>query len=73
MKSLRNSLQVRIALPLPVPLLECGAALIGTETELVLKSRKVYPQRLLDEEFVFEFPDLKNALEDLCQVEAKIN
>jgi uncharacterized protein len=71
MKSLRHSLHVRIALPLPVPLLECGAALIRTETELVLKSRKVYPQRLLDEEFVFEFPDLKTALEDLCQVEAK--
>lgn len=71
MKSLRHSLHVRIALPLPVPLLACGAALIRTETELVLKSRKVYPQRLLDEEFVFEFPDLKTALEDLCQVEAK--
>lgn len=73
MKSLRNSLHVRFALPLPVPLLRCGAALIRTETELVLKSRKVYPQRLLDEEFVFEFPDLKTALEDLCQVEAKRN
>jgi uncharacterized protein (TIGR01777 family) len=71
MKSLRHSLHVRIALSLPTPLLECGAALIRTETELVLKSRKVYPQRLLDEEFVFEFPDLKTALEDLCQVEAK--
>ena len=71
MKSLRQSLRVHVALPLPVPLLACGAALIGTETELVLKSRKVYPQRLLDEEFVFEFPDLKTALEDLCQVEAK--
>lgn len=71
MKSLRQSLRIRVALPLPVPLLECGAAFIGTETELVLKSRKVYPQRLLDEEFVFEFPDLKTALEDLCQVEAK--
>lgn len=71
MKNLRDSLHVRIALPLPIPLLKCGAALIRTETELVLKSRKVYPQRLLDEEFVFEFPDLKTALEDLCQVEAK--
>jgi uncharacterized protein (TIGR01777 family) len=73
MKALRHNVHVRVALPLPVALLTCGAALIRTETELVLKSRKVYPQRLLDEEFVFEFPDLKTALEDLCQVEAKIN
>jgi uncharacterized protein (TIGR01777 family) len=71
MRALRNSMHIRVALPLPALLLECGAALIRTETELVLKSRKVYPQRLLDEEFVFEFPDLKTALEDLCQVEAK--
>ena len=71
MKLLRHSLNVPFGLPLPVSLLKFGAQLIRTETELVLKSRKVYPQRLLDEEFVFEFPDLKAAIENLCQVEAK--
>jgi len=71
MKTLREALKIPAGLPLPVPMLALGARLIGTETELLLKSRKVYPQRLLDKEFVFEFPDLKAALEDLCQVEAK--
>jgi len=71
METLRGAAKVPVGLPLPVPMLALGARLICTETELLLKSRKVYPQRLLDEEFVFEFPDLKAALEDLCQVEAK--
>jgi NAD dependent epimerase/dehydratase family enzyme len=55
----------------PKVLLAFGAAIIGTATELVLKSRKVYPQRLLDDGFVFEFPDLKSALVDLCQREKR--
>jgi hypothetical protein len=69
MEALRHSLQVSLVIPLPTLALELGARLIGTETELILKSRKVYPQRLLDNGFVFEFPDLKIALGDLCQPE----
>lgn len=71
MRELREKLNVPIGLPTPSWLLAIGAAMIGTETELILKSRKVYPQRLLDEGFVFEFPDLKAALGDLCPVEVK--
>lgn len=65
MQTLRKVMKVPVGLPIPAWLLSAGAGLIGTETELILKSRKVYPQRLLDEGFVFEFPDLKSALEDL--------
>jgi len=65
MKTLRKTLKIPFGLPAPAWLLTLGAWIIGTETELILKSRKVYPQRLLDEGFVFEFPDLKSALEDL--------
>jgi len=65
MKTLRKTWNVPFGLPAPAWLLTLGAWIIGTETELILKSRKVYPQRLLDEGFVFEFPDLKSALEDL--------
>lgn len=73
MKSLRKALKVPLGLYMPTWLLSIGAWLIGTETELILKSRKVYPQRLLDNGFVFEFPDLNSALVDLCQPEVKRN
>jgi uncharacterized protein len=36
-----------------------------------LKSRKVYPKRLLDEGFVFEFPELHNAAAELCHSKKK--
>jgi len=71
MQTLRQALKVPFGLPMPTWLLSIGAWIIGTETELILKSRKVYPQRLLDKGFVFEFPDLKSALVDLCQPEAR--
>lgn len=71
MQTLREVLNVSFGLPMPKWLLEFGARVIGTETELILKSRKVYPQRLLDEGFVFEFPDLNSALGNLCQSEAR--
>jgi NAD dependent epimerase/dehydratase family enzyme len=65
MNTLREKLNVPIGLPSPKWLLELGAFIIRTETELVLKSRKVYPKRLLDEGFIFLHEDLDHALEDL--------
>jgi NAD dependent epimerase/dehydratase family enzyme len=38
-----------------------------TETELVLKSRRVVPRRLLDAGFKFEFPNWPHAAEDLVE------
>jgi uncharacterized protein len=70
-RSLRTEMNVYFGLPVPAVLLSLGAMIIGTEPELVLKSRKVYPQRLLDNGFVFEFPDLKSALVGLCQREKR--
>jgi uncharacterized protein len=67
MRALRSEINAPFGLPTPAAALSVGALIIGTEPELVLKSRKVYPQRLLDNGFVFEFPDLKSALVDLCQ------
>jgi len=49
-------------LPLPRGLLELGARLIRTETELVLKSRWVHPGVLLDSGFEFSCPTLPEAL-----------
>ncbi|MDP5172440.1 MAG: TIGR01777 family oxidoreductase [Bacteroidia bacterium] len=65
MSVLRQAMGVPLALPVPAWLLEVGAAMIGTETELLLKSRWVLPQRLLEAGFEFEFPTLPQALKNL--------
>ncbi|MCR5888796.1 TIGR01777 family oxidoreductase [Hymenobacter sp. J193] len=52
-------------LPQPRWLLEIGAFLLRTETELILKSRKVVPQRLLEAGFRFHYPVCQQALADL--------
>ena len=48
-------------------MLEIGAALMRTETELILKSRRVVPGRLLERGFTFQFPNWNDAAWDLCQ------
>jgi uncharacterized protein len=52
-------------LPAPRPLLAVAAAIMRTETELVLKSRRVIPSRLLQAGFEFQFPTWPQAAEDL--------
>ena len=54
-------------IPAPSPLLELAAFFMRTETELVLKSRRVVPTRLLEAGFRFEFPNWPHAAEDLVQ------
>jgi uncharacterized protein len=66
MAALRRAWGTSIGLPTPAWLLEIGAVFIRTETELVLKSRRVVPARLLDEGFFFDFPDWRGAARDLC-------
>lgn len=63
MQLLRKNMNARIGLPSPAWLLEFGAALINTETELILKSRWVVPERLLQSGFQFKYPMLDDALE----------
>ena len=60
-----RALRPRVRLPQPVWLLKIGAFFLRTETELILKSRKVYPQRLLDLGFQFEYPTCASAVADL--------
>jgi uncharacterized protein (TIGR01777 family) len=62
MATLRKVAGCRIGLPAPAWLLRIGAALIGTETELILKSRWVLPSKLLDSGFVFRYGELESAL-----------
>ncbi|WP_027418995.1 TIGR01777 family oxidoreductase [Crocinitomix catalasitica] len=66
MVKMRTYLKRPFGLSQPKWLLEFGAMLIGTETELLLKSRNVYPERLLDAGFEFKFNTMDEALRDLC-------
>jgi uncharacterized protein (TIGR01777 family) len=66
MRDLRAAWGMPIGIPSPAPLLELGARVIGTETELVLKSRRVVPTRLTESNFTFNFPTWNQAAVDLC-------
>ncbi len=66
MKTLRESWGQRFGLPATRWMLELGAVFLRTETELVLKSRRVVPTRLLHSGFEFQFADWRNAADDLC-------
>jgi NAD dependent epimerase/dehydratase family enzyme len=65
MKTLRQVTGNDIGLPAPAWMLELGSFLIGTETELMLKSRWVIPARALNERFEFKYPFLKPALSQI--------
>ncbi|PTT64090.1 TIGR01777 family oxidoreductase [Arthrobacter sp. HMWF013] len=62
MRLVRLAYGVRPGLPTPAWLLRLGAVLIRTDTELVLKSRWVQPQKLIDAGFTFRHPELGRAL-----------
>ena len=64
-QELRKSLGISCFINQPKWMLKLGALLIGTDTELILKSRYVIPKNLLQEEFRFEFPAIQSCLNDL--------
>ena len=67
MKTLRKIMKIPIGVPQPKWLLNIGAKIIGTETELVLKSRNVIPKRLLDSGFTFKYTNIDDALQNLIK------
>ncbi len=67
MAMLRRIVRMPVGLPAPRWMLEIGSAVIRTETELVLKSRWVVPERLLAAGYRFEFPELQTALRDVIE------
>ncbi|MCD4851541.1 TIGR01777 family oxidoreductase [Arthrobacter sp. AK01] len=67
MSLVRQSMGVPFGIPTPAWLLEAGAVLIRTQTELVLKSRWVEPRKLLDAGFAFEHPSLAGALNEIAE------
>ncbi|MDF1479852.1 DUF1731 domain-containing protein [Leifsonia sp. H3M29-4] len=71
MRAVRRVLGVPFGIPTPRFVLELGAMVIRTETELVLKSRWVLPERLLAAGYRFEYPDLEPALRQIVNAGAR--
>lgn len=66
MHAWRRAAGLSLGLPATKWMLEIGALFMRTETELVLKSRRVVPTRLQERGFEFRFPDWAAAAVDLC-------
>lgn len=59
-------------IPQPVWLLKLGALFMQTETELILKSRKVYPEKLLEAGFNFDIPRMEDAINILLSPDSRL-
>jgi hypothetical protein len=66
MAALRKAYRQPVGLPAAAWMLEIGAFFLRTETELLLKSRWVLPQRLQEAGFAFRYPDLASALAEIA-------
>jgi uncharacterized protein (TIGR01777 family) len=67
MRDLRAAWGARFGLPASEWMLAVGAVFLRTETELILKSRRVVPRRLTDAGLAFRYPDWPTAARDLCR------
>ncbi|HTX15791.1 MAG TPA: TIGR01777 family oxidoreductase [Candidatus Baltobacteraceae bacterium] len=67
MALLREAWGTRVGLPATEWMLAIGAIFLRTETELVLKSRRVVPGRLTKSGFAFDFPEWGRAAKDLVE------
>jgi NAD dependent epimerase/dehydratase family enzyme len=65
MRLLREACGITFGLPATRWMLEIGAVFMRTETELILKSRRVVPARLLEQGFQFKYSDWRSAAHDL--------
>lgn len=72
MRTLRKACGAPFGLPATEWMLELGTALMRTETELMLKSRRVIPARLLESGFTFRFPHWETAARDLTSEPASL-
>lgn len=66
-RELRAAAGVRIGLPATKWMAELGAFALRSDTELLLKSRRVLPGRLLEAGFEFEYPQWPPAAADLVR------
>lgn len=67
LRDLRKAWAAPFGLPATKWMLELGAIALRTETELILKSRRVYPERLIEAGFQFDYPTWDVASADLSR------
>jgi NAD dependent epimerase/dehydratase family enzyme len=65
MRSIRDASRMPVGLPAMEWMLEVGAFFMHSESELILKSRRVVPGRLLAAGFTFKHPEWQEAARDL--------
>jgi hypothetical protein len=69
MRSLRRLCGMSFGLGANRLMLELGAAFLRTETELVIKSRRTFPGKLVNTGFQFRFSTIRDAFSDLLGVD----
>lgn len=65
MRKLRKGMKIPFGLNAPVWQLEIVSIFLNTETELLLKSRSVYPEKLMKSGFKFNYSKIDDAFKDL--------
>lgn len=65
MRELRAAWRMPVGMPATKWMAEIGAFAIRSDTEFLLKSRRVVPRRLVDAGFIFDYPDWQAAATDL--------
>jgi uncharacterized protein (TIGR01777 family) len=65
MRELRTAWRMPVGLPATAWMAEIGAFALRSDTELLFKSRRVVPGRLIDAGFVFDYPHWRSAVTDL--------
>ena len=65
MRILRSAWRIPVGLPATTWMAKIGAFAIRSDTELLLKSRRVVPGRLVNAGFAFDYPDWQTAAADL--------
>lgn len=65
MRKLRKEMKIPFGLNAQVWQLEIASIILGTETEVLLKSRNVYPEILIQNGFQFLYPTVEKAFENL--------
>lgn len=68
MRTLRKAWGIPFGSPAPAWLLQIGLAIIGSEMELILKSRWVLSKRLTDAGYQFQFSKVEHAINDILSI-----
>lgn len=71
MQAMRKAMNRKLGLPAAKWMLKTGAVALGTETELILKSRWVLPERMERAGFEFAYPTIDGALTQILTKEKK--